>query len=305
MDLIKKYLDLSEKSYQKFICEKMQEELKELINFSQQRLNTLVRKLEMSGFSQKEIDQEEMLVIWFTIFTSKGMKVPRTIFDYKLLYHLLYYLMQEQDEYQQKLFTISDYENKLKEIERESEFVIMNKEKEVFKVLLKQHEEACKIKLRIRLLNEAVNNIRFILETVEKFQKLVDNAKTWNNFDILSRGLLLSLTNTPEFKSTESLVKELYYRGNKLMRKLKIIGYYTNMQINYQELKELYHYIDNNLYEDLKEQESLKKAINKFQHFPTVLTNIADTLIKHKEKYLQELLSIEKHKQDLLIQVIV
>lgn len=304
MEMIKKYLELYEKTYQKFIYEKMNQELHELINISQQRLSVLTRKLEMSGISPREIDKEDLLVIWFTIFTTKGKEVPKIVYDYKLLYHLLHYLMQEQEDYNQKLNNINGYENELKQLELEGEFVIVNKEKETLKSLLAHHEEACKIKLRIRLLNEAVNSIKIILESVDKFQRVVDNTKNWNNFDILSRGLLLSITKTPEFRNTETLVKELYYRGNKLMRTLKTINYYTNLQINIQEFKELYYYIENHLYDDLKEQESLRKVLDQAEHYPLVLTKLLETLMKYKDKYLQELLEIEKAKQNLFMQVI-
>jgi len=304
MEMIKKYLELYEKTYQKFIYEKMNQELHELINISQQRLSVLTRKLEMSGISPREIDKEDLLVIWFTIFTTKGKEVPKIVYDYKLLYHLLHYLMQEQEDYNQKLNNINGYENELKQLELEGEFVIVNKEKETLKSLLAHHEEACKIKLRIRLLNEAVNSIKIILESVDKFQRVVDNTKNWNNFDILSRGLLLSITKTPEFRNTETLVKELYYRGNKLMRTLKTINYYTNLQINLQEFKELYYYIENHLYDDLKEQESLRKVLDQAEHYPLVLTKLLETLMKYKDKYLQELLEIEKAKQNLFMQVI-
>lgn len=304
MEMIKKYLELYEKTYQKFIYEKMNQELHELINISQQRLSVLTRKLEMSGISPREIDKEDLLVIWFTIFTTKGKEVPKIVYDYKLLYHLLHYLMQEQEDYNQKLNNINGYENELKQLELEGEFVIGNKEKETLKSLLAHHEEACKIKLRIRLLNEAVNSIKIILESVDKFQRVVDNTKNWNNFDILSRGLLLSITKTPEFRNTETLVKELYYRGNKLMRTLKTINYYTNLQINLQEFKELYYYIENHLYDDLKEQESLRKVLDQAEHYPLVLTKLLETLMKYKDKYLQELLEIEKAKQNLFMQVI-
>lgn len=304
MEMIKKYLELYEKTYQKFIYEKMNQELHELINISQQRLSVLTRKLEMSGISPREIDKEDLLVIWFTIFTTKGKEVPKIVYDYKLLYHLLHYLMQEQEDYNQKLNNINGYENELKQLELEGEFVIVNKEKETLKSLLAHHEEACKIKLRIRLLNEAVNSIKIILESVDKFQRVVDNTKNWNNFDILSRGLLLSITKTPEFRNTETLVKELYYRGNKLMRTLKTINYYTNLQINLQEFKELYYYIENHLYDDLKEQESLRKVLDQAEHYPLVLTKLLETLMKYKDKYLQELIEIEKAKQNLFMQVI-
>lgn len=304
MEMIKKYLELYEKTYQKFIYEKMNQELHELINISQQRLSVLTRKLEMSGISPREIDKEDLLVIWFTIFTTKGKEVPKIVYDYKLLYHLLHYLMQEQEDYNQKLNNINGYENELKQLELEGEFVIVNKEKETLKSLLAHHEEACKIKLRIRILNEAVNSIKIILESVDKFQRVVDNTKNWNNFDILSRGLLLSITKTPEFRNTETLVKELYYRGNKLMRTLKTINYYTNLQINLQEFKELYYYIENHLYDDLKEQESLRKVLDQAEHYPLVLTKLLETLMKYKDKYLQELLEIEKAKQNLFMQVI-
>ncbi|NLG80940.1 MAG: hypothetical protein GX490_00250 [Bacilli bacterium] len=304
MEMIKKYLELYEKTYQKFIYEKMNQEFHELINISQQRLSVLTRKLEMSGISPREIDKEDLLVIWFTIFTTKGKEVPKIVYDYKLLYHLLHYLMQEQEDYNQKLNNINGYENELKQLELEGEFVIVNKEKETLKSLLAHHEEACKIKLRIRLLNEAVNSIKIILESVDKFQRVVDNTKNWNNFDILSRGLLLSITKTPEFRNTETLVKELYYRGNKLMRTLKTINYYTNLQINLQEFKELYYYIENHLYDDLKEQESLRKVLDQAEHYPLVLTKLLETLMKYKDKYLQELLEIEKAKQNLFMQVI-
>lgn len=300
MELDTRLVELQDQIYRQHSLTKKIESLNELYFYLKDKLRDFNYKLESMDVNIKEIDKKSIIHIWYNLFTSKGKSVSKVEHDYKIYSNLYDYIYSEKIELKNKLEKIEIYKTEYDELVKEKEQLVLDSEKVDDDKKEKLNTESIKYKNRIRDLNEAISAGNYLRGALKYLVDLLNKTKDWDSFDIFGRGLFLSLTNTSVFKKTEDKVKKLHYLANKFIRELKVINFYMDLSIDISDIIHFVDYFENDLYDDIKEKARLLNTVQYINKGHDTIDNVIDSLKLSKEKYLKQLILIEKEKKEMM-----
>ncbi len=299
VEIDKRIIELKELIYRKHSLEKKLADINDLYFYLKDKLRSLVYKLEDMDISIKELDKKSIIYLWYEIFTSKGKKVTKIEHEYKIYSNLSDFIHPEIIELRNKIDNIAEYEKEYKQLMEEKAKLSVESEKESDDRLLKLIDETVKYKNRIRDLNEAINAGNFLNSSFKHLVDLLNQTKDWDSFDIFGRGLFLSLTKTTVFKSTDDKIKKLHYLANKFTRELKAINFYMDLGIDAGDILKYVDYFENQLYDDIKDKDTIVNTISQIKDAYEVINKTIEHLKSSKEKYLKQLIQIEREKDSI------
>lgn len=285
MEIEKRIVDLQENIYRKYIFERKVNELNEFYNYLRDRLRDITYKLESMDIDISDLNKKSIIFLWYELFTNKGKTVTKMEYDYKLSKNLIDYINKELNDLKNKLEKISDYEIELKNLlEEKAQLSIENEPKTTI------DENTIKYKNRIRDINEALNSSQYLSQSLNQLIALLNKTKDWDNIDIVGRSLFMSLTKTTLFKQTDDKINRSYYFTNKLIRDIKVINFYMDIDIDISRVISLLDYFENKLFEDVKDKSRFPYIIDYIRQGYEIMNDIIDTLQKTKSEYLKLLL---------------
>ena len=298
MEVDNKIIELQERIYRKYSLKFRLNELNEQYFYLKDHLRELTFKLEDMDVDINKLNKGSIIHLWYDIFIFNGNNIPKIKHEYKLSHNLIDYIHSELIEVKNKIIKIEEYEKEYNKLLKEKEKISLESEKDKDEEFKKIVEEGVKYKNRIRDINEAIMSGVYLDNAFRYLLELLNKTKDWDNLDIYGRGLFMTLTKTPVFKQTNERIKKLHYLANKLVRDLKVINFYTDINIDVSRIIKYIDYFEKQLYEDIKDRNRLIKIIDYIKNSYQVIDITMNNLKASKEIYLKQLLEIEKIKRN-------
>lgn len=297
MELDNKIIELKEKINRKYSLEYRLNDLNEQYSYLKEHLHELTSNL--IDVDIKSLSKMSIIYVWYEIFTSKGQNISKIEYNYILKHHLIEFLHQELIEVKNKLMQITKYEEEYKNLLIEKEKTALDKEKKALGEFNKLVDEAIKYKNRIRDINNAINTCMYLENAFSQLLDLLKKSKNWDNLDIFGRGLFMTMTKSPIFIQSDERIKKLYYLAYKLVRDIRLLNFYTDVNIDISSFMKFLEYFENNLYNDIKDKKRIFNIIDYLKDCYKVINKILNDLKTKKELYLKQLIDIEEFKRTL------